>query len=73
MLKTLKDLFLDSHIDDSPNDVITKIKAEAVKWVIDCGCEDKVFNTDGKLSFINRCIACERTMKMNDITEEDLK
>ena len=45
------------------------LKAEAIKWVKDCEwIKSPWLCVKGQ-----RCIACKRTMKMNNITEEDLK
>ena len=50
---------LDSFICINP----IELKKEAIKWVLDCAmCQNK-----------HRCLACLRTMEMNNITEEDLK
>ena len=77
--KTLKDW---RH--DLPDFIMKEIKAEAIKWVKNCkNTED--FSTHNACGFyyIKRdkttlkpkpvfCCCCQRTMKMNNITEEDL-
>ena len=64
----------DEHktLDDFPFSEIIKndLKREAIKWVKACILA-KIKNPSCKKDM--RCYACERTMKMNNITEEDLK
>ncbi len=40
-----------------------EVQALAIKWVKDCPCDD----------LGDPCPACERTIEMNNITEEDLR
>ena len=62
-LKTLKDF------EDSDNEdwiCAIELKAEAVKWVKECS------HCCGILEGRKFCIACQRTIKMNNITEDDM-
>ena len=63
-LKTLKDINEVKGVDFTCLRLTQEaIKAEAIKWVKDCFCREET----------PRCPACERTIKMNNISEEDLK
>ena len=65
-LKTLKDLNAcdDGQYFDNVCVKRTELKTEAIKWVKNCKYD---------CCKIVRCIACKRTMKMNNITESELK
>ena len=67
-LKTLKEIF-----SSNKNELFINreyLKAEAIKWVKYC----EYRGNSGCLCIPNhRCRGCQRTMKMNNITEEELK
>ena len=47
------------------------LKEEAINWIKNCEHRGKSIIACEEYGY--RCIACERTMKMNNISEEDLK
>lgn len=56
-------------------DILKELKQEAIKWVKQCTQRVKFEGSCGRLAICSdktRCIACIRTMKMNNITEEDI-
>ncbi len=79
-LKTLKDI---EKISDGSSyerlekAVCKRIKAEAIKWVKDCKKpvdstrSDRCGKSLDKFPY-NYCCCCQRTIKMNNITKEDL-
>ena len=84
-LKTLKDFKitydngtsffeLDGWRTNSGEHFVNKLKQEAIKWVKNCKAPVD-FTRNDRCGHNNKefCCCCQRTMKMNNITEEDLK
>lgn len=69
-LKTLKDLE-DFSKHQTGNHMLYKVKQLAIEWVKNCEYRGKSIIACEKDGY--RCDACQRTMEMNNITEEDLK
>ncbi len=65
-LKTLKGIGEGYETRDSMRE---KLKAEAIKWVKEC--EHKGYPAECRKG--HHCLTCQRTMKMNNITEKELE
>ena len=69
-LKTLKDI----EWGLGSKETLENIKAEAIKWVKDCkNPVDFTRNDRCGHNLKEYCCCCQRTIEMNNITEEDLK
>ena len=70
-LKTLKDIFGMVRVAGSRPNYEKELKQEAIKRILNCCPNNNVGGVPLRKN--KRCIACERDIWFNNLTEKDLK